>query len=668
MVEAFLEREYHELRTQLERHSRLYYEMDAPEIEDSEYDAMQRRLSAIEEEYPELADADSPTRRVGGQANAKFSPVRHAVPMESLRDAFSKDEVQGFLQTVLNQFPDAGFVLEPKIDGLSVSLEYENGVFVRGSTRGDGTVGEDVTENLRTIADLPKKLKNAPASLEVRGEVYMPLSVFRRLTAEQTEQGETPFKNPRNAAAGSLRQKDAAITAQRGLSLFVFNVQQAAEVWWRTHSDSLEALRDMGFPVVAFYQVLSAPDEILAELEHIGEKRVKLDFDMDGAVIKLNQLEERRRFGSTAKYPKWALAFKYPPEEKETTLLDITVQVGRTGVLTPTAVLEPVLLAGTTVARATLHNQDRIADLGLCPGDRVLVRKAGEIIPEVLRVTVHAEGGSPFNMPENCPSCGAATLREEGEAALRCVNAACPAQIVRHLVHFCSRPAMALDGFGDAIIGKLVTEGIIKTPADIYKLNKDKLIELEKIADTSAENLLKSMENSKKNDVARLIFGLGIRHIGEKAAKALARHFDNLRALTSANIEQILEIDGFGKVMAQSAVDFFALKETAELLDLLETAGVNFSSLEQNDEQSVLAKQTFVLTGTLPTLSRAEATAIIEQHGGKVSSSVSKRTSFVLFGEDAGAKLTKAQKLGIPLIGEAEFLRRVNIQIDHMNG
>ncbi|MDR3344788.1 MAG: NAD-dependent DNA ligase LigA [Oscillospiraceae bacterium] len=661
MAEESVEREYRELRAQAERHSRLYHELDAPEISDSEYDALQRRLLLIEEEHPELADAASPTRRIGGRASAKFSPVRHDVPMESLRDAFNTAEVLSFLQTVRRQSADAEFVLEPKIDGLSVSLEYENGEFVRGSTRGDGIVGEDVTENLRTIADLPQKLKNAPAMLEVRGEVYMPLSVFRRLVAEQTEQGESPFKNPRNAAAGSLRQKDAAITARRGLSLFVFNVQKVEGAQWQTHSASLDALRDFGFPTVPFYHIFSKPESVMAELEHIGEQRGNLNFDMDGAVIKLNNIVARRDLGSTAKYPKWALAFKYPPEEKETALLDIVVQVGRTGVLTPTAVLEPVLLAGTTVARATLHNQDRIAELGLCLGDRILVRKAGEIIPELLRVTKHAEGSEPYQMPKACPSCGAATLREEGEAALRCVNAACPAQTVRHLVHFCSRTAMALDGFGDAIVEKLVAEGILKTPADLYIMSKESLQVLGKNVELSSENLVKSVENSKKNDVARLIFGLGIRHIGEKAGKLLARRFGDLRTLAAASAKQILEIDGFGAVMAQSTADFFALKETAELLDSLEAAGVNFHSLERNDAQGVFAEQTFVLTGTLPTLSRAAAAEIIEQRGGKVSSSVSKKTSFVLLGEDAGSKLTKAQSLGVTIIDEAEFMRRAGV-------
>ncbi|MDR1805160.1 MAG: NAD-dependent DNA ligase LigA [Clostridium sp.] len=657
MAQTAIEKEYSALREELERHIRLYYEQDAPEISDREYDEKMRRLEQLESEHPELADENSPTRRVGGRASAKFSPVRHAVPMESLRDAFSTDEVLSFLEGVLRLLPDAEFVLEPKIDGLSVSLEYENGVFVRGSTRGDGLVGEDVTENLLTIEALPKRLENAPPLLEVRGEVYMPLKVFRRLAQERQENGEAPFKNPRNAAAGSLRQKDAGITAQRELSLFVFNVQRQEGAGWSSHSESLNALEGLGFPVVPLRRVLRKPEEIIAGLEEIGESRGGLDFDMDGAVIKLNSLARRVDLGSTSKFPKWAIAFKYPPEEKETTLLGIDVQVGRTGVLTPTAVLNPVLLAGTTVSRATLHNQDRIRELGLAIGDRVLVRKAGEIIPELLRVTAHAPGAELYQMPDCCPSCGAKTVREEGEAALRCVNAACPAQELRHLLHFCSRAAMAIDGLGEAMVEKIVTSGLVKSPAELYTLDREKLLQLDSVADKSADNLLKAIEESKKNDVYKLIFGLGIRHIGEKAAKLLARRFGDLRSLAAASVEEILEIDGFGAVMAQSAADFFALDETAVLLDALEQAGVNFRSLEERAAAGVFEGQTIVLTGTLPTLSRAEATAIIERQGGKVSSSVSKKTSFVLLGEDAGSKLTKAQALGIPLMTEEELLR-----------
>ncbi|MDR0884306.1 MAG: NAD-dependent DNA ligase LigA [Oscillospiraceae bacterium] len=651
--------EYDALCAQLAHHAALYYNDDAPEIEDDEYDKLARQVEALEAAHPDWVRASSPTQRVGGAVSAKFSPVRHAVPMESLRDAFSTQEVTAFLATVRKTLPDAAFVLEPKIDGLSVSLEYVDGVFVRGSTRGDGTVGEDVTENLRTITGIPKKLQNAPHILDVRGEVYMPLPVFARLNEQQDEQGLLPFKNPRNAAAGSLRQKDAKVTAARALSIFVFNVQRVEGQHWDTHADSLDALAALGFPVVPFHKVLRTDGEILAELERIGTLRGTLDFDMDGAVLKLNALADRPKLGRTAKFPKWALAFKYPPEEKETRLVDIEISVGRTGVLTPTAVLDPVLLAGSTVARATLHNQDRIADLGLHLGDRVLVRKAGEIIPEILRVTQEAENAPPYAYPAVCPSCGAAVVREEGEAAVRCVNAACPAQVERHLMHFASRTAMALDGFGEAIVKLLVAHELVRTPADLYALTLDSLRPLWKDPKSSPQNLLKTVEKSKENDVAKLLFGLGIRHIGEKAAKTLARHFGDLRTLAAATVEDMTAIDGIGQIMAQSIADFFALPQTAALLDALEARGVNFRSLEEKVEGGVFAGLTIVLTGTLPTLTRAEATAIIEQYGGKVSSSVSKKTSLVLAGEEAGSKLTKAQTLGIEILDETAFLAKI---------
>ncbi|MCL2023442.1 MAG: NAD-dependent DNA ligase LigA [Oscillospiraceae bacterium] len=648
--------EYQRLREEIERHNRLYYEQDAPEISDEEYDALQRRLRALEEENPELADEDSPTRRVGGAVSAKFSPVPHEVPLLSLRDVFSDEEVRKFVENIYAIDPDALFILEPKIDGLSVSLEYENGVFVRGATRGDGAVGEDVTENLLTIKSLPRKLKgDFPTRLIVRGEVYMPLSVFNKLTAMQTENEEKAFKNPRNAAAGSLRQKDAKITAARELSLFVFNIQAPLE-YYLFHHQCLIDMMAMGLPVVPNFSMQHTVDDIISAIQELGENRSTLDFDMDGAVLKVNSLALREKLGATSKHPKWAIAYKYPPEEKLTTVLGIEVQVGRTGVLTPLAVLEPVLLAGTTVSRATLHNQDRIAQLNLRVGDTVLVRKAGEIIPEILRVTSSNFAGEPYALPAQCPSCGAEVVREWGEAALRCVNAVCPAQRLRHLIHFCSRSAMNLEGFGDAVIEKLVAEGLLKTPADLYRLDMEALLRLENIKEKSANNLLQSVENSKKNDLYRLIFGLGIRHIGEKAAKLLARHFRNLREISNAKLDDILKIDGFGEISAQNLVDFFALEESAKLLNELEAQGLNLNCLEERQTDGVFAGKTVVITGTLPTLSRAEASALVEKHGGKVSGSVSKKTSLVLAGEAAGSKLAKAQKLGIEVVDEAAFL------------
>ncbi len=643
-----------ELRRIIEYHNKKYYENDEPEIEDFEYDRLLHELISIEEEYPELSTPDSPTKHVGGKADSQFAPVEHKVRMESLQDAFSKEDMRDFDSRVRENAGGAKYIVEPKIDGLSVSLEYENGIFVRGSTRGDGQVGEDITHNLKTIASIPLKIKDAPSFLEVRGEVYMPKAVFLELVKRQELDGEKPFKNPRNAAAGSLRQKDARVTRKRKLDIFVFNVQQIEGKTLSGHKQSLEYLRSLGFNIIPFYKECENIEDALAEIDRIGSVRGSLSFDIDGAVIKVDSFEKRRLLGSTSKFPKWAIAFKYPPEEKETTVLDIEINVGRTGVLTPTAVFEPTLLAGSTVSRATLHNQDFIAEKDIRIGDRVIIRKAGDIIPEVLCVTAHGENSVPYHMPEFCPSCGSKTVREEDEAALRCLNPDCPSQLLRNLIHFCSRDAMDIEGLGDALLSVLVQKGMIKTAADIYKLDFDEIAKIERMGKKSADNLKAAIEKSKSNDLSKLVFALGIHHIGQKAAKLLAAHFGSMENIITAQKDEISAIDGFGGIMAQSVCDFFSLEKSRELVSLLKDCGVNMENT-----QTVLDRRfegmTFVLTGTLSTYTRAEAGKIIEDFGGKTSSSVSKKTTYVLAGEAAGSKLKKAQELGVAVISEGEF-------------
>lgn len=642
-----------ELRMLLNYHSHKYYVEDDPEIEDSEYDMLQRELAAIEKEYPELITADSPTQRVGGSAEEMFEPVVHSVPLESLQDAFSLSEVQAFITRVKSDFPNAEFVVEPKIDGLSVALEYENGVLVRGSTRGDGVTGENVTANLRTVNSIPLRLKK-DVTIEVRGEVYMPKRVFADLAREQELNGEKPFKNPRNAAAGSLRQKNPSVTATRGLDIFVFNVQRYDGGELTGHKQSIDYLKELGFKTIPFYNKFTDSGDIENELARIGEIRSSLPFDIDGAVIKTDSFAMREEIGSTAKFPRWALAFKYPPEEKETSVVDIEVAVGRTGVLTPTAVFEPVLVSGSTVSRATLHNQDFINEKGICIGDRVIIRKAGDIIPEVVKVVSHKENSETFELPRLCPSCSAPVVREEGEAAVRCVNPECPAQLLRNLIHFCSRDAMDIEGMGDAVLEKLVSNGLLTKASDIYTLKKEDFMTLEGFKDKSSQNLVEAVEASKKNDLAKLIFALGIRHVGQKAGKLLAEHFGTMQALAAASVEELTAIDGFGGIMAQSVADFFALEQSKKEIEALAALGVNMASLKEKAD-SRFEGMTFVLTGTLPTYSRNEASEIIEKFGGKTSSSVSKKTSCVLAGEDAGSKLVKAQSLGIRIISEEEF-------------
>ena len=651
-----------ELRRVIERNNRLYYMENAPELEDFEYDALTRELKAIEAEYPQLVTPSSPTQHVNEAASSKFSKVAHTVKMESLQDAFSFEELREFDARVREAGVEPQYVVEEKIDGLSVSLEYQDGRFVRGSTRGDGLVGEDVTENLATIRAIPKTLPpGAPEFLEVRGEVYMPHDAFFALKEEQELQDKVPFKNPRNAAAGSLRQKDAKITAARGLSIFVFNLQQVRGRSFARHSETLDFIKQMGFPVSPRYRVFTSIEDALKEIEAIGQMRGTLAYDIDGAVIKVDDLAAREALGSTNKFPRWAIAFKYPPEVKETVVREVEVSVGRTGVLTPTAVFDPVFLAGTSVSRASLHNEDIIRSLDLRIGDTIRVRKAGDIIPEVIGVARHGDGTEPYRMPDTCPSCGAPVVHLQDETALRCVNPECPAQSLRNLIHFASRNAMAIDGLGEAVAVQLTERGFVHTVADLYSLTKEQLLQLDKFKDKSAQNLLDAIEASKQNNLDKLVFGLGIRNIGDKAAAQLAEHFGAMQTLAAASGEEIAAIDGIGAVMAQSVTEFFARGGTADLLARLQAAGVN---MEWHGEKkgTALAGMTLVVTGTLPHLSRQEAEALIVQNGGKASGSVSKKTAYVVAGEAAGSKLTKAQTLGIPILDEAGLYRLIGQQ------
>lgn len=648
-----IEKKIEELRKTLRYHSDRYYNDDAPEIEDYEYDMMMRELKELEEKYPEYDAPDSPTKKVGGVADNSFESVAHSVRMESLQDAFSKDELREFSNRVEDTVSNVNYVVEPKIDGLSVSLEYRDGVFLRGSTRGNGDVGEDVSGNLRVIHNIPLKLNKSIPYIEVRGEVYMPKKSFEKVVDRQIINGEKPFKNPRNAAAGSLRQKDSSVAASRGLDIFVFNIQQIEGVELSSHKESLDFIKELGFNTIPTYKKVDNIEDAIAEIDRIGEARGSLEYDIDGAVIKVDDFSQRDILGSTAKYPKWAIAFKYPPEEKQTKLLDIEIAVGRTGVLTPTAILESVHLAGTTVSRATLHNQDFINEKGIAIGDVVTVRKAGDIIPEVLCVNEH-NSNSVFKFPDVCPSCGEKVYRDEDEAAIRCINPECPAQLLRNLIHFCSRDAMDIEGLGPAIIETFVNEGMIAKTYDIYNLDFNKILSLEGFKETSANNIINSVNNSKNNDLSKLIFALGIRHIGAKAGKLLADYFKDIDLIMNASVDDILQIDGFGKIMAESVVEFFSSDSTKELIAKLKEAGVNMKSTNVV-EDTRFSGMTFVLTGTLPTLKRAEASKIIESFGGKTSSSVSKKTTYVLAGEEAGSKLDKANKLGVQIISEEEF-------------
>lgn len=633
-----------------------YYVLDDPQMQDFEYDQLLRELETLEAQYPQWKQPDSPTQRVGGAALSKFEKVTHAVPLMSLQDVFSMEELEDFLTKILEQHAETAFSVEPKVDGLSVALEYENGLFVRGATRGDGVVGEDVTENLKTIPSIPMAIPNAPARLIVRGEVFMPKESFRKLNEEQEAEGKPLFANPRNAAAGSLRQLDPKIAAKRRLDILIFNVQLAEGVEFETHSQSLRYLRDLHFKVIPS-QILSAPKEIGKAVEAINENRENLTCDIDGAVIKVDSLALREQLGATAKFPRWAAAYKYPPEIKPTVVEDIVVQVGRTGVLTPKAVVRPVRLAGTTVTNATLHNQDFITQRDIRIGDTVLIRKAGEIIPEILEVDLskRPENTQPYRLPACCPVCGAPTEREEDGAFLRCTGAECPAQLSRNLAHFVSRDAMDIDGFGSAIVDALIEKGYLKSPADIYYLTLDNLKSLWQKGDTAANNLLTAIEASKQQDVSRLIYGFGIRQVGAKTARVLAAAFGNLENLMAADVEALTQVEDIGEITARSIVSWFSQPQSEHLIRRLKEAGVNMESLRKITDTRFAGK-TFVLTGALTKFTREEASQKIELLGGKVSGSVSKKTSFVVVGENAGSKERKARELGIPLLTEDDFL------------
>lgn len=647
------EKRAEELTKLIRYHNERYYNEDSPEITDYEYDMLGRELRALEEEFPELQSKDSPTQKVGGAAARLFTPVKHTVKMESLLDAFSFEELEAFDRRVNDAVGNTDYSVEPKIDGLSVSLEYKDGVFVRGSTRGDGETGEDVTANLLTIKSIPKNI-DFKGELEVRGEVYMSRDSFGELVRRQELLGEIPAKNPRNAAAGSLRQKNSKITAERNLDIFIFNIQRIVGKTLSSHIESLDFLKNLGFSVLPTYKKCSSMSEVIGEIERIGNARGELPFDIDGAVIKVDTFTLRDEMGSTAKYPKWAIAYKYPPEEKETKLLKIEINVGRTGALTPTAEFEPITLAGTTVSRAVLHNEDFINEKGICLGDTIIVRKAGDIIPEVVAVKAHNADSVPFVMPHICPSCGGPVFREEGEAVLRCTNAECPAQMLRHLIHFTSRDAMDIEGLGPAVLEQLSDKGLINDITDLYTLKVEDFASLYKNGKKSGENAVAAIEKSKENPLSKLIFALGIRHIGSKAAKLAADAFGDIDTMLNATKEDFETIDGFGSILAESIYEFLSLDSTKDMLEKLRALGLNMTE-PNNVVDTRFEGMTFVLTGTLPTYSRQEASAIIESFGGKTSSSVSKKTTYVLSGEASGSKLDKANALGIEVIDEEKF-------------
>ena len=652
-----IKQELDDLKGQIAYHSNLYYNENRTEISDYEYDMLLNRIKEIEAQYPQLVTEDSPTQQVQGLASSTFEKVTHTVKMESLLDAFSYEELYDFDRRVREAVENPQYVVETKIDGLSMSLEYVNGVFTRGSTRGDGIVGEDVTANLATIKSIPKTIKNAPAFLEVRGEVYMPKEVFFELVAKQENEGKTPFKNPRNAASGSVRQKDSKITKERKLDIFIFNIQQISdEVSFESHKESLDLLKKYGFKVSPRYTRFDNIEDVIKEVETIGEMRGQFAFDIDGAVIKVDNIAQRNVMGSTNKYPRWAVAYKYPPEEKETILKDIEISVGRTGVLTPTAVFDTVQLAGTSVSRAVLHNQDFINEKQINIGDTIVVRKAGDIIPEVVRLAKKNTDGI-FTIPLICPSCGS-VVEKTDESALRCNNPDCPQQLVRNLIHFASRNAMNIEGLGQAVVMQLAEKGLIKDVADIYYLTKEDALTLDGFKDKSANNLINAIENSKSNNMDKLVFAFGVRNIGEKAARLLCEEFKTIDNLINASVEDIIKIDGFGEIGAQSVVKYFANPNVHNIIQRLKEKGVNTQFIS-TVESDVLKGKTIVVTGTLPTLSRDGAEKLITDNGGKAASSVSKKTSYVLAGEKAGSKLDKANQLGIPVITEEEFLNMI---------
>ncbi len=648
-----------ELTEIIEKHNHSYYVMDNPTVSDYEYDMLMQELKGLEAEYPEFVLPSSPTQRVGGEALSKFEKVTHKVQMGSLQDVFSFEQLEEFVTRCRNTVENPSFIVEPKIDGLSVSLEYENGILKRGSTRGDGFVGEDVTANLKTVGSIPLKIKNAPEFLEVRGEVYMPKEKFLKLVEQQELNDEQPFKNPRNAAAGSLRQKNSKITAKRGLDIFVFNIQQIEGREITSHKQSLDYIKSLGLKVIPSYVECTTYSEIEQEIQRIDQIRNKLSYDIDGIVIKVDSFEQRETLGSSSKVPKWAIAYKFPPEEKETTLRNIEVNVGRTGAITPVAVFDPVMLAGTSVSRAVLHNQDFITQKDIRIGDKIIIRKAGEIIPEVVKSVSHVENSEPFILPAKCPVCGTESVRYEDEAVLRCPNPDCPAQLLKSIIHFASKGAMDIDGMGDAIVKALVENNLVKSVADIYTLKAEQIASLERLGEKSAENLINAIEKSKSRPLDKVIFALGIRNIGQASAKLLCEKFPSIEKIMSATAEEIEEIDGFGKVMSENVAKAFSEQHRKDLISRLLGLGVKmeYQATQTNDNR--FEGMTFVLTGTLETLKRDEAKKIIESFGGKVSGSVSKKTTFVVAGEEAGSKLEKAQSLGVNVLSETEFLEKI---------
>ena len=636
-----------------------YYVLDDPKMQDFEYDHLLRELEELEQANPQYISPDSPTQRVGGAALSKFEKYTHPVPLMSLQDVFSPEELSDFIEKTLDAEPGSKFSVEPKVDGLSVALEYENGRFVRGATRGDGVTGEDVTENLKTIRSIPMQLEGAPQRLIVRGEVFMPKKSFEALNAQQEAEGKPLFANPRNAAAGSLRQLDSKITAKRGLDILIFNVQLAEGLEFESHAQTLEYLKGLRFKVVPF-ALLDRSDEIIRHVMSINENREKFTCDIDGAVIKVNDLAQRQKMGATAKCPRWAVAYKYPPEIKPTVVEDIIIQVGRTGVLTPKAVVRPVRLAGTTVTNATLHNQDFISERDIRIGDTVLIRKAGEIIPEILEVVAseRPKDSQPYRIPAVCPACGAAAVKDEDGAFLRCTGAECPAQLGRNIAHFVSRDAMDIEGLGPSIVEALLEKNLIHSPADIYYLTLDQMKSLWQKGDTAAKKLLAAIEASKYADVSRLIYALGIRQVGAKTGKVLAAHFGSLDALANASLEELTQIEDVGEITAQNISQWFAQPQSRHMVERLRQAGVNFES-KRTITDARFAGLTFVLTGALSMFTREEATEKIELFGGKAAGSVSKKTSYVVVGENAGSKERKARELGIPVLTEEEFLAMI---------
>lgn len=637
-----------------------YYVLDNPQMPDFEYDRLLRELELLEAEHPDFALYNSPTKRVGGEALSKFEKVEHLVPLMSLQDVFSLEELEDFLQKIIYTHSEVSFTVEPKIDGLSVALEYEDGVFVRGATRGDGVIGEDVTENLKTIRSIPMHIENAPKKLIVRGEVYMPKKSFEKLNERQEKEGKALFANPRNAAAGSLRQLDSKIAAQRGLDILVFNLQYAEGVEFKTHSDTLNFLQDLKFKVVP-WKVYNTIADIHREVLRINEERESLSCDIDGAVIKVDEIALREELGATAKFPRWAAAYKYPPEIKPTVVEDIVVQVGRTGVLTPKAVVKPVRLAGTTVTNATLHNQDFISERDIRIGDTVFIRKAGEIIPEILEVDTgkRPTDSVPYFLPLCCPVCGAPTKKDDDGAFLRCTGSACPAQISRIIEHFVSRDAMDVEGFGSAIVEGLIEKGLLHTPADIYSLTLEDIKSLWQNGDVAAKKLLDAIERSKQQDLSKLIFALGIRQVGAKTGKVLAQHFKTMDCFMNAAEEDLTQIPDVGAVTAAFIAEWFSQEESKQMIEKLRSAGVNFEcNMSVSDAR--FAGMTFVLTGALTKFTRDEASEKIESFGGKVSGSVSKKTTYVVVGENAGSKERKARELEIPILSEDEFLALIS--------